>query len=410
MNLPDNDVVIIGSTRSIIGSVSGSLRNFKAVEIAHHVLNNLISGIEKSSPGFSKDFIRQFILGICVGSGIGQNLPRQIAKLSQITGLESAFIVNELCGSSLEAVILAFQSIKLGEYPIVIAGGVECMSAAPYLITAKQLIDWQDMRVEEIQTMVVKSDMHDALWCEMYDVHTIVHAEKTTGEWVKERGLDSEDLKYKIDEYAILSNERSCKAINEGVFKQEITIIPETSENDELPSVQKMEKLKKRRGTQYTPEGIFLSNRNSPPPANAAAFLMLMGRKEAARLDLKPMAKITDFGRAGVVPEKFLIAPVAAVKNLLKKTGTTISDYDLMELNTAFGSQMLINKEELSLDMDKVNIYGDCIALGHPIGAAGARLLTTLLYALKRNKKKRGLMSICLGGGNALALAIETEE
>ena len=214
----------------------------------------------------------------------------------------------------------------------------------------------------------------------------------------------------KGDRYAVLSAERALHAIKSGYFKEEIVHIPETSETDEIPRVKKIDRLARLRGTHFTPDGIFLTSHNSPPLANGAAYMLLMDRSTAEKRNLKPIARITGYSRAGITPEDFILAPIKAVKSLLNKTATKISDYDLLEMNTSYGSQMLINKDELGLDMSKVNIYGDCIALGHPVGAAGARILTTLLYALKREGKSKGLASICLGGGNALAMAVERED
>jgi len=204
-----------------------------------------------------------------------------------------------------------------------------------------------------------------------------------------------------------MSHQRALSAINEGVLKEEITPIPAVSENDELPAQRKLKVLQRQVGTRYTPKGMFISNYNSPPSANAAVFMMIMKYKQAFRLGLQPLARITGYARAGVCPEKFLLAPIKAVKHLFEKTQTVLQDYDLLEINPAYGPQILFCKTELGLDFDKVNIYGDCIAYGHPVGAAGARLTTTLLYALKKRKARRGLVSICLGGGNAIALAVE---
>ncbi len=403
----DDDIVIVDAARSIVGSLSGTLKNISAAEMGGYIVNGILTRLEKRSSRFSREMVPMFISGLCIGSGMGQNLPRQIIRLCGMDSIESAFVVNEMCGSGLEAIILGMQSLRLDEYPMVLAGGVEAPSSSPFFIYTDELIAWQKMSVEEIQTKVVKADMHDALWCKMFDVHTIVHAENTTAEWVKERGMEPAFFKKQIDEYAMLSNERALKAAARGDLKEEIIIIPDSSENDELPSKLKPSVLARRAGTQFTPDGIYLSNHNSPPLAGCASYLLLMKAKEARALDLLPMATISGYGRSGVVPRKFLLSPVSAVKKLLQKTDTVIADYDLLEMNTSFGSQMLINRAELGLDMDKVNICGDCIAFGHPIGAAGSRLITTLLYSLRRTGGKRGLASICLGGGNGIAMGIE---
>lgn len=403
----DNDIVIVEATRSILGSVTGSLKEHTAAELGRHILSGLVSRVESRSKNFSRDQVHHLIIGLCVGSGIGQNLPRQIAQVCNLNNIESSFVVNEMCGSGLEAIILGAQSLQLDEYQLSIVGGIEVPSGAPYFITREQLIEWKDKTVEEIQEMLIRADVCDALWCKMHDVHTVVHAENTTQEWVKENNIDPEKFKLEIDEYAVMSHQRALNAINEGVLKEEITPIIAASEIDELPAERKLNILQRQVGTRYTPKGMFISNHNSPPPANAAAFMMIMKYKEAFRLGLQPLARITGYARAGISPEKFLLAPIKAVKHLFEKTETALQDYDLLEINPAYGPQILFCKTELGLDLDKVNIYGDCIAYGHPVGAAGARLTTTLLYALKRKKAGRGLVSICLGGGNAIALAVE---
>lgn len=405
-----NDVVIIGAKRSIIGSDSGSLKNFSAVDLAAHVIEDLLQGIEKRGYKFSRDQIHSFITGICVGSDIGQNLPRQILEKCGIRKTETAFSINEMCGSGLEAVIQGLNSIRLKEYQVVLAGGVEMPSAAPYYITRDQIINWKEKRIEEIQDLILRGYIRDAMWCAIHNVHTIVHAENTTAKWVRKRGIDPDKFKTSIDQYAILSSERALSAIKQGYLTEEIVPITSGAEKDEIPRLKKMSMLSRLQGTHYTPDGVFLTSHNSPPVANCAAYLLLMDRETAIEKGLKPLARITGYSRAGTNPEDFLLAPIKAVRNLLKKSGTDITDYDLLEMNSSFGSQMLINRDELGLDMEKVNIYGDSISYGHPIGAAGSRLLTTLIYALKRENKNRGLLSICLGGGNAIAMSVEREE
>lgn len=405
-----NDVVIVGAKRSVIGTETGALKSLNAVDLAASVIGDLLNEAEKDSNSFSRNEIQSFISGICVGSNIGQNLPRQIMEKCEIKKTETAFAVNEMCGSGLEALILAFNSIRAGEYPITLAGGVEMPSASPFYLTREQLIQWQDKKVEEIQDLLPRGDIRDALWCSIHDVHTIVHAENATEKWVAQRGYDREDFKKSIDEYAILSANRALAAMENGIFEKEIAPAGEGGKKDEFPRVKKMSRLARLRGTHFTPDGLFLTSHNSPPLANGASYLLLSDRKTAEKFGFSPLASIIGYSRAGVDPEDFLLAPVKAVSQLLKKTNMTIDDFDLLEMNTSYGSQMLINKEELNLNMAKVNITGDCVALGHPVGAAGARILTTLIYGLIREGKKKGLASICLGGGNALAMAIERED
>lgn len=405
-----DDVVVAAARRTIVGSDNGSLKDLSLVEVGSAVLESILTPLEEESAAFRRDQIDQMILGHCIGAGTGQNLPRQLASRCGMDRVESAFVVNEMCGSSLEAIILASGFLAHDEYPLVLAGGVEMPAVAPWLISTRQLIDWKDRPVGSIQEDVVKADVFDALWCGIYQKHTIVHAEATTAAWAAERNLDPEGFKLEIDQWAVESHRRALEAAARGHLKGETALIPGTGEADELPKNKPLSLLQKRRGTQYTPEGLYLSNHNSPPLANCAAFLLMMKNRTAGKYGFTPLARIIGYARMGVVPEKYLLAPLGAVRKLLEKTGLSIGDFDLLELNTAFGSQMIINRMELGLDMEKVNIYGDCIAFGHPIGAAGARLSTTLLHALKNRGKRLGLVAMCLGGGNALAVAFERIE
>ncbi len=403
----DDDVVVVGAKRTIVGSTGGPPRELGHACLGHSAVLGLLKFVESNASIFSREELQHFVVGLCIGAGIGQNLPRQITQRLGLESIESAYVVNEMCGSGLESIIHGINAVKTGEYVLSIAGGVEDPSSAPYLITTKQLIDWKDRSVGEIQSEVVRADMFDALWCKMYDVHTIVHAEESTANWVSRNKIDESEFKQKIDEYAVMSHQRALDAISSGLLKEEIVPVDEMSNNDELPTKKNIKILSKRAGTQFTPEGKYLSNHNSPPLASNAAFIMLMKYSKAKEMGLEPMARINGYTRAGISPRNFLLAPIDAVRKLLNQTETKISDYDLLEMNTAFGSQMIINEIELGLDMNKVNVYGDCIAYGHPIGAAGGRLATTLLHAMKREGPSKGLVSMCLGGGNAIAMAFE---
>ncbi len=406
---PD-DVVVVEAVRSIIGSSHGGLKDLSAAQLGGAVADHLLARVEKSSQAFSRSAIDYFVCGMGIGAGVGQNLPRQIAQQSGLAEIATAFVVNEMCGSGMEAIILGSQALKLGESSFALVGGVEAPDGSPWLITRSQLIDFKDLRVADLPEKLFRADVYDSLWDKTCGVHTIVHAEKITAEWVARKGLDPEVFKRKIDEYAKLSHDRALAAAAAGDFQEEIVPVPGAGLQDELPAKKNLELMVRRRGTSYTPDGRFLSNHNSPPLADCASFLLLTRRRTAEQLGLKPLGRIVSHARAGTAPERYLLASLAAARELLQKTKTRIEDYDLVESNTAFGSQMLINQAELGLDMSKVNIHGDCIALGHPIGAAGARITTTLLHALKRTGKKRGLAMTCLGGGNGIALAVEREE
>lgn len=405
-----NEVAIVAANRTIIGTDNGSLQDLNAATLSIPLVDKMLCQLEKRESSFSRSLIEAFVSGICVESNLGQNLPRQILEGCGIEKTEAAFTVNEMCGSGLEAIFLGQSFVKSNEYPIVLCGGVEMPLATPFYLTKSQLKVWRDKKLEEIEDQLERGDLKDALWCSLHDVHTIVHAENTTSQWVQDKGYDPLTFKEQIDQYAMLSAERALSAIDKNHFSHEILFVSEADRKDEFPRVKKMNRLSRLKGTHFTPDGLFLTSQNSPPLGNGAAYLLLMKREKAEKLHIQPLAVITDYCRAGVDPKNFLLAPIDAVRNLLSKTSTSIKDYDLLEMNTSYGSQMLINREELDLPMDLVNVSGDCIALGHPVGAAGARIVTTLIYGLKRTGGKRGLASICLGGGNALAIAIERRD
>ncbi len=400
-----SDVVFLGAKRSPLGSLSGSLASLKPVQLGAPVLKGLISSL----PSLSLEDcpLEQIIIGQALGAGTGQSLPRQVFHSLGLPPPSSAFIINQLCGSSLEAVLLARQSILTECYSLVAAGGIEAPSAAPYLLSREEIIGMQEMPLGEAEPKLRQSALYDSLWCAIHDTHTIVHGEETTARWVRERGLNPDETKARIDSFARESHERALAAREEGLFDKELVLSDGWARQDELPHHVSLEKLKRRRGTGFSPGGIYLSAHNSPPLANGAAFVLLSSYEEAAKRDLPPMARILDYARVGVREEDFLLAPVLAVRKLLEKTRMVLDDFDVLELNPAFGSQMLFYEEDLKADMKKVNIQGDCLSLGHPIGAAGTRLITTLLHRLEREDLSLGLVAICMGGGNGIALAVE---
>lgn len=403
----DEDIVVTAAKRSIMGSAKGSIKELESAKLGYYILDGLLRELEESSDHFRRSLVKKLITGQAVQAGTGQSLPRQIAALCSIPPLEAALTINELCGSSLEAVIMAIHSLQVGEYPLVLAGGVESLSTSPYLLRESELLKWQYRRVEELIPYLQRASLYDALWCRISEVHTIVHAERVTADWVKEQGLEPELFKAMIDRYAIESNERALKAVEQELLSDEIVTIPGGSAKDELPAPKKPALMAKRRGTRFTPEGFYLTNHNSPPPANCAAFLLLMSYRRAKELELEPLVRINGYFRGATEHESYLLAPIAAIRGLLERGKREIDDYDIMELNSAYGSQVPIMQRELGFEMAKVNIYGDSLAYGHPIGAAGARLLTTLIYALIREEKRLGLVSICMGGGNGIAIEVE---
>ncbi|MFI5179228.1 MAG: acetyl-CoA C-acetyltransferase, partial [Vicinamibacterales bacterium] len=344
--------------------------------------------------------VDECILGNVVSAGIGQAPARQAALKGGLDNGVGALTINKVCGSGLKAVMLAAQGIATGDIDIAVAGGMESMSNCPYLLT----------RVREGLRMgdgtIVDSMIHDGLWDAFHDVHMGL-----TGEHVSE--------KYKVtreqqDGYAVESHRRAAHATREGWFKDEILPVSLPQKKGDPIVVSRDESIREdtsleslgRLKPAFKKDGTVTAG-NAPGVNDGAAATVVMGADVAARLKLQPIARIVAQATAGLEPMLVMMTPVEAVRKVLKKTGWKIEDVDLFELNEAFAVQAVAVTRELGLDPKRVNISGGAIALGHPIGASGARILTTLIYALKRTGKKRGIATLCLGGGNGVALAIE---
>jgi acetyl-CoA C-acetyltransferase len=387
--------VIIGATRTAIGKFQGALKSFTAPQLGSIVARAAIerAGIEASQ-------VDEVIMGCVLQAGLGQNPARQAALGAGIPNKVAALTVNKVCGSGLKAVMLAAQSVALGDNEIIVAGGMESMSNAPYLLPKAR--DGYRMGDGEI----VDSMVHDGLWCAFDSWHM-----GETGEVVAEKyGV----TRQRQDEYAVNSQRKAVAAIKAGKFKDEITpveivqrkgpsVIFDTDEGPrEDSSLEALAKLKPAFRT-----GGAVTAGNASTINDGAAALVVTSSETASRLGRAPLVRIVAQATSGVEPKLVMMAPVDAVKKVAAKAGWNLKDVDLFELNEAFSSQSVALIEQLELDPERVNVNGGAVALGHPIGASGARVLVTLIHELIKREVRRGVASLCLGGGNAVALAVE---
>ncbi|MBU8920663.1 MAG: acetyl-CoA C-acetyltransferase [Bacteroidales bacterium] len=390
-----SDIVIAGACRTAMGRFQGSISPLKATELGAMAVKEAVK-----RAGIEAGLVTEVIMGNVIGAGLGQNPARQ-AQLGAGLGFDvSAFTINKVCGSGLKAVVLGAQALKAGDEEIVVAGGMESMSNAPYILrkarTGYRLGDGK----------IVDTMVYDGLWDAYNDFHM-----GNTGEITSERYNVSRE---EMDEYAYNSHKKAVDAINSGKFKEEIFPVeipqrkgdPVIFDTDGGPrsdvSLESMAKLRP-----VFKKGGVITAGNASQLSDGAAALVLMTSDKASELGVKPMAKITGYATGGLEPELVMMAPTVAVPKLLKKTGMKIDDFDLIELNEAFAVQPCAVMKNLGMDPAKVNVHGGAVALGHPIGCSGTRILVTLLYALKQTGGSKGLATLCLGGGNAVALSLE---
>jgi acetyl-CoA C-acetyltransferase len=391
-----NEAVIISAARTPVGKFLGSLKGFSATELGSIVVRESVK-----RAGIKPEDVDEVIMGCVIQAGLGQNPARQAALNGGIPSTVAAVTVNKVCGSGLKAVMMAAQGVQLGDSEMVVAGGMESMSNAPYLVP-KAREGYRLGNGELIDAMI-----HDGLWCAFENYHM-----GCTGEVVADE--------YKIgraeqDQFATESHRKAAAAIKEGKFKDEIVpveikqkkgaaLIFDTDETvREDTTVEVLGKLKPA----FKSEGGTVTAGNAPSVNDGASAVVVTSLRRARELGVEPMAKIVAQAVSGVEPRLVMMAPVEAVRKLLKKTGWSGSEVDLVELNEAFSVAALAVTRELGLDPEKVNVNGGAVALGHAIGQSGSRLLTTMLYELKRRDARRGIVALCLGGGNAVAMAIE---
>ncbi len=386
--------VIVSAARTPMGSFNGSYSSIPATKLGSLAIAEAVKRIQL--PG---DRIDEALMGCVLSAGLGQAPARQAAVGAGLPHSVGAVTVNKVCGSSLQAVMMATRAIALGEAKVMVAGGMENMTRAPYLLEKAR----QGYRLGhgELTDSVIK----DGLW----DVYNQFHMGNAGELCAAKYRLSRQE----VDDFALESYSRARDAIARGAFKKEIVPVevpqkkgaPALISDDEEPNRVDLSKLRQLKPV-FQDEGV-LTVGNSPSCNDGAAALVVMAEEEAVRLGLAPMARIVSYAGAALAPEWFTIAPVDAIRRLLKQTGLSVNDIDLFEINEAFSAVSLAINRELGLDPKKVNVNGGAVALGHPIGATGARILTTLLYAMEERDLRRGLAALCIGGGEALALMVE---
>jgi len=390
------EVVIIDAVRTPVGSFGGSLTGIPAVELGTIVVKELIkrTGIDPSQ-------VDELIFGCVLQAGQGQNVARQVLIRSGIPQAVPAMTINKVCASGLRSVSLAAQTIKAGDADIVIAGGTENMSAAPYAINkARWGARMNDDKLVDIM-------IHDGLWEIFNNYHMGVTAENVAEQYK----LSREDQ----DALGLMSQQRAEKAIKEGRFKDEIVPVlipqrkgdPKVFDTDEHPRLGTTQEGLTKLKPAFKKDGTVTAG-NASGINDGAAAILVMSADKAKELGLKPMVKIVSYASAGVDPKVMGLGPIPATKKALEKAGLTLADIDLIEANEAFAAQTCAVGKDLGFDMDKVNVNGGAIALGHPIGASGARIFTTLLHEMKkRDNVKKGLATLCVGGGMGAAIVVE---
>jgi acetyl-CoA C-acetyltransferase len=391
--------VIVSAARTPIGKFLGGLAPLSAPELGAIAIR---AAVERA--GIDPQTIEEVIMGNVIQGGVGQAPARQAALKSGIPATVSALTINKVCGSGLKAVMLAAQAIKAGDRQVIVAGGQESMSNAPYYNYG--------MRggVKLGDQTLVDGMIKDGLWCAFCDVHMGGHAEYTA----KKAGVSRQEQ----DDFAARSHAKAVAAMDAGNFKDEIVPVqipgrkgPTTVSADEGPRKDTTsETLAKLRPAFPSKNGdnseLSVTAGNASSLNDGAAALVVTSEEFAKANGLTILARIDDYATGATEPQDLFFAPILAVQNLMKKAGSKIGDYDLIEANEAFASQAIADGNGLGWNWDNVNVNGGAIALGHPIGASGARVLTTLLYALKNRGAKRGLATLCLGGGDAVALSV----
>jgi acetyl-CoA C-acetyltransferase len=393
------DALVVSAARLPTGKFLGALKGFTAPQLGAIVIREAVrrAGIDPAS-------VDECIMGNVVSAGLGQAPARQAALRGGLHNSVAALTVNKVCGSGLKAVMLAAQAITSGEAEVVVAGGMESMSNCPYLLKGAR----EGLRLGHGQA--VDSMINDGLWCSFEDWHMGKAGEVVAAEFGISRQAQ--------DAFALASHRKAADATAAGLFRDEIVPVQipaassgRTSEpilfdrDESIRYDTSLEMLSALRPA-FTPGGTVTAG-NAPPVNDGAAALVVMSDRRAKQLSLKPMARLVAQATSGLPPRQVLMTPVESIRRVLAKAGWTIDSVDLFEINEAFSAQLVAVMNRLGLDPGRVNVNGGAVALGHPIGASGARILTTLLYALRQRQLTRGVAALCLGGGNGVAVAIE---
>src|SRR5712691_4340929 len=389
------EAVIVSAVRTPTGKFLGGLKDFTAPQLGAMVVAEAVR-----RAGIDPAVVEECIMGNVVSAGLGQAPARQAALRGGLSNDVAALTINKVCGSGLKAVMLAAQAIGVGDTDVMVAGGMESMSNCPYLLERAR----EGLRMGHGQ--VIDSMISDGLWCSFEQCHMGNAGEIVASEYHIDRECQ--------DRYAVESHRRAAAATAEGRFKAEILPVSFPSKKGAPTVIDRDESVRPDASmatlgalkAAFKQDGTVTAG-NAPPVNDGASALVVMSADRAARLNLKPMARIVGQATSGLAPKYVLMTPVEAVRRLVTKIGWRLDDVDLVELNEAFAVQAIAVLRELGLDASKVNVNGGAVALGHPIGASGARVLTTLLYALEARNLKRGIATLCLGGGNGVALAVE---
>jgi acetyl-CoA C-acetyltransferase len=392
-----DDVVIISGCRTPVGKFQGSLSDFTAPQLGALAVREAVkrAGIDPAQ-------VDECIMGNVVSAGLGQNPARQAAIFGGLSPATGAMTINKVCGSGLKSVALAAQAVQTGNSSIVVAGGMESMTNAPYLLPQAR----KGYRLGNAQ--IVDSMVHDGLWDIYNDYHMGI-----TGENVAEKyGITREEQ----DEFAVNSHRKAVSAMKECRFKSQIVPVeipakkkgapPTIFDKDEGPREDTTIEILRALKPAFKKDGTVTAG-NAPGVNDGAAALIVTSAQRAQELGAKSMVRIVAQATSGVEPKWVMMAPVGAVQQIWQKTGWKNEDVDLYELNEAFSVQALAVMRELKLNPEKVNVNGGAVAIGHPIGSSGARVLVTLIYEMIRRDVKRGIAALCLGGGNAVAMAVE---
>ncbi|HEX2912756.1 MAG TPA: acetyl-CoA C-acetyltransferase [Chloroflexia bacterium] len=390
------DAVIVSAVRTAIGTYGGGLAEVPAVKLGEIAIR---AAMERAD--LKPEQVDEVIMGNVLQAGLGQNPARQSAIHAGIPTYVPAMTINKVCGSGLKAVMLAAQAIRLGDAEVVVAGGMESMSRAPFLLEKARF----GYRMGD--GTLVDEMIRDGLWDAFDNGHMGVTAENICSDYK----LTREEL----DQFALESQQKAARALESGAFKAEIVPVevpgkkgPTVFERDEQPRTDtSLEALAKLRPA-FKPQGGMVTAGNSSALNDGGAAVVVMSRSRAEKLGLKPLATIRSYASAGVDPRIMGMGPVPATKRALEKAGLSLSDLDLVEANEAFAAQSVAVGKELGFDRSKLNVNGGAIALGHPIGASGTRVLVTLLYEMQRRQSHYGLATLCIGGGMGVAMIVES--
>ena len=393
--MSNRESVIVSAVRTPTGKFLGVLKDFTAPQLGALVVREAVrrAGVDPNS-------VDECIMGQVIQAGTGQNPARQAALHGGLADHVAALTINKVCGSGLKAVMLAAQGIATGDIDIAVAGGMESMSTAPYLLPRVR----EGLRMGDGK--VLDAVITDGLWCSFENCHMGI-----SGEVVAEKYSVARDEQ---DRYAADSHRKAAHATREGWFKDEILPITIPQRKGAAVVVDKDEPIREDTTAEslaglkpaFKKDGSVTAG-NAPGVNDAAAALVVMAADKARALGIAPMARIVGQATSGLAPKMVMMTPVEAVRKVAVKIGWNLADVDLFEINEAFSVQAIAVVRELGIDLTRVNVHGGAVALGHAIGASGARVLTTLLYALKRRGGKRGIAALCLGGGNGVALAVE---